>query len=83
VADQLALFGAAGAVPMTSLCQSCQRETWPCPGCGTEVHLDGESLAEALADPLCPYCRPIDDPRLAPRIRDARLARATREVGRA
>ena len=44
--------------------------TYPCPCCGGRVvdeHTEG--------DALCCWCRDIDDPRLAERVRAARLRR--------
>lgn len=52
------------------------RRFYPCPGCGGDTSVDvSETTAEVERDPMCCWCRPVDDPRLAERIREKRLTK--------
>ena len=48
---------------------------YECPTCRARVWTDGRPDAEVEADPLCCWCRPLDDARLSERIRRIRQGR--------
>lgn len=54
---------------------------WACPGCERDVLGAGETRTQdEVADPLCCYCRPADDPRLTAEFRAVRLRRTAQGV---